>query len=668
MNNPLHLLLLGLGAVSLLSATPEESLLVRGRALFQEFNCAACHEGDHLPSPLPTSDLTQSASRVRPEWLLAWLGETAAFKPHSRMPAVSLSGQDRQDIAAFLLSIARPERHSWSEGSSENGESLFTQLGCANCHKDDLKLPNLSEKWQPAALPAYLLDPLKNDRSGRMPGLSLSTREALDLSAYLLREKAHQNQAEQSVSGNPARGRSLVQSSGCVNCHTVTVNGQELASELKVPALPKEVREVGCLSNSPDATFRFSFTAKDREALLGYLRSSRAFEPAQLLASAQLRFRCQACHELEGQPPTGQSVHGIPRLTQVEHKLRPEILRGVLLQDLRERPWLATRMPNYGHSMEELLALWGETASPHPSAKQPSLLDVHSGVQLLGKGEGGLACLSCHDFKGAKSGGDLRGPDLARVHDRIRPEWIARWLRDPAQISPGTAMPNFFAAFSPKETDDKIRSIIAALSLGEKLPSLEGTLLDHEAYVLRVKDEPILFRSFIADASPQAIAVGLPGLVSYCFDAKESRLLYAWSGNFLDVRPVWADRGGEAARPLGQKFYTAPSRHQLRVGVNSAVEVRFKGYRLRQSLPEFFYQVDGVNITERLSLDPAAGLLVRHFEVGPSSGPLSFYSGEGETIAGQPRPPNAPSGWVQLSATGPLNFSTSINVRKPSNN
>jgi hypothetical protein len=60
------------------------------------------------------------------------------------------------------------------------------------------------------------------------------------------------------------------------------------------------------------------------------------------------------------------------------------------------------------------------------------------------------------------------------------------------------------------------------------------------------------------DAGSRAVAVGYPGGVATAFDAATCRLAYAWSGNFLDASGVWGDRGGNPARALGSRFWTAP--------------------------------------------------------------------------------------------------------------
>lgn len=52
-------------------------------------------------------------------------------------------------------------------------------------------------------------------------------------------------------------------------------------------------------------------------------------------------------------------------------------------------------------------------------------------------------CYSCH-YRGAlKPSGqeDSWAPDLSRVRERLRPDWVLRWVSDPQSISPGTKMP-----------------------------------------------------------------------------------------------------------------------------------------------------------------------------------------------------------------------------------
>lgn len=56
-----------------------------------------------------------------------------------------------------------------------------------------------------------------------------------------------------------------------------------------------------------------------------------------------------------------------------------------------------------------------------------------------------LRCKNCHIVGEYRPNQPLEklGPDLERVRERLRPDWIRRWLRDPNRIYPGTNMPTF---------------------------------------------------------------------------------------------------------------------------------------------------------------------------------------------------------------------------------
>ena len=54
-------------------------------------------------------------------------------------------------------------------------------------------------------------------------------------------------------------------------------------------------------------------------------------------------------------------------------------------------------------------------------------------------------CASCHAMQNAAGlmvGGNV-GPELTRVGSKVKPEWLAEWLRNPKVYDPGTAMPHY---------------------------------------------------------------------------------------------------------------------------------------------------------------------------------------------------------------------------------
>ncbi len=121
----------------------------------------------------------------------------------------------------------------------------------------------------------------------------------------------------------------------------------------------------------------------------------------------------------------------------------------------------------------------------------------------------------------------------------------------------------------------------------------------------------VTMRAFMPNSGPAAIAVQLPGGVSYCWDAGAGRFRYAWTGGYMTM-PAAAERG--LAKIQGEVFYTEPA-YPLRLGAAPGTEpkqIDFKGYTLdAQRIPEFETVVDGVTVRERAEVRD--GKLVRRF-------------------------------------------------------
>ena len=110
------------------------------------------------------------------------------------------------------------------------------------------------------------------------------------------------------------------------------------------------------------------------------------------------------------------------------------------------RPYLQARMPTFNFSPNELqilvrffMALSGQQ---EPYIKEP--------VQPLTEQEklvarqmftSGTPCLKCHITGEASHDASAIAPSFLLAGERLKPDWTFRWLLDPAQISPGTAMP-----------------------------------------------------------------------------------------------------------------------------------------------------------------------------------------------------------------------------------
>jgi hypothetical protein len=54
----------------------------------------------------------------------------------------------------------------------------------------------------------------------------------------------------------------------------------------------------------------------------------------------------------------------------------------------------------------------------------------------------GTPCLKCHITGEPTHDAKAIAPNFILASERLKPEWTFRWLLDPSQISPGTAMPS----------------------------------------------------------------------------------------------------------------------------------------------------------------------------------------------------------------------------------
>lgn len=144
----------------------------------------------------------------------------------------------------------------------------------------------------------------------------------------------------------------------------------------------------------------------------------------------------------------------------------------------------------------------------------------------------------------------------------------------------------------------------------------------HNAHltILNVQEKkiaaPFLYRTFLPDAGPAAIAVQLTDSLSYCWDAGACRLRYAWYGGFLDNTDIWKGHHDAYSTIIGTVFYRDKTAFPLRIDHPGNIPVvQFKGYRLIEKYPEFHYTINGIDVYELIRPDEKAVGLIRYFRI-----------------------------------------------------
>ena len=217
------------------------------------------------------------------------------------------------------------------------------------------------------------------------------------------------------------------------------------------------------------------------------------------LAKTLTAFNCIACHirdDYGGVPEAynsyfqsseknlGDDARIPPPLTLTGAKLQPAWMKKVLFDGESVRPYMATRMPQFGtvnlqHVPElftRLDVLKGpELIIPESDSKNAKDRDLAKVLRPAGRellGDKGLNCVNCHNFNGKPSPTN-RGIDLMTSYERLQPGWFKTFILNPGALRPRIVMPTAWpdgVATHKKildgNTDQQIAAIWFYLSLG----------------------------------------------------------------------------------------------------------------------------------------------------------------------------------------------------------
>lgn len=155
---------------------------------------------------------------------------------------------------------------------------------------------------------------------------------------------------------------------------------------------------------------------------------------------------------------------------------------------------------------------------------------------------------------------------------------------------------------------------------GRRTDGPKVSSVDHSTHTMKSHPyettPPFLYRTFVEDAGPAAIAVRLPQRLSYFWDAGQCRLRYATSGDFLDMKELWAGHKQAVAKNLGLVFYRDITEYPLRTGSPGNIpDVQFKGYQYIDRYPEFHYLLNGIDVYELIKEKTDGSGLLRTFRI-----------------------------------------------------
>jgi cytochrome c551/c552 len=419
------------------------------------------------------------------------------------MPNFRLSETDARDIATYLFSLSSPPSYASADfvndaNLKEKGRLLIKQYGCAGCHEikgfeeeqrigkeltvegatpierldfalltkhaeegeDPLKLRENDEHkpwynhkgfferkiWRPSIYDeGKEKDP--KDRL-RMPQPYLTPEWRTALTTFLLgsvgAEGANvpstlfynpQDQRRQDIQN----GWWVVKKYNCMGCHQLQVGQRSVVMDLPFYQTPEGKDLLPPRLTSEGARV-------DPAWLLRFLHDpslSGEKSPAQAQQIAALPSPSpQPSSQPSASPQPGANQAAANANQNAGHlKPQPGLDRNGV------RPYLSFRMPTFNFSPNELQILvrffMAMSGQQEPYIKEPmkplTAQEVQTAREMF---TSGTPCLKCHITGDPSHDQKAIAPNFLLASERLKPDWTFRWLLDPSQISPGTAMPS----------------------------------------------------------------------------------------------------------------------------------------------------------------------------------------------------------------------------------
>jgi cytochrome c1 len=402
-------------------------------------------------------DLKEVRVKLRPDWLPVWLTNPHAFRPTTRMPRFRLSQDEVQAVAAFIwqdgLDGTLPHQ---PPGDPAKGKESYESRGCMGCH-------SIGEG---------------SNAVGGWFGANLSRVGEKANYDYLVRW-IH-NPRERTRPYCPYEKRDLT-------ADDYQKHGLPFSFDTEHTQCPNDGHELVVEQMTPMPSLRLSW--EESRNIASYLMTLKqkdpaSYSPAPFLNDPKLKdkgellvrnYGCAGCHEIagfevEGKIGTELSVEGSKALEQLdfalfvrdakengwyshkgffEHKLaKPEIFDEGMVKAPSER----LRMPDFDLKPQEIAALttflMGSVTSQYPERYyyEPSdyRRDIQEGWWVVKK----YNCMGCHQFTlGQQSilmtlpqyqtpdGKGQLPPRLLTEGARVNPEWLAKFLANPALTS-----------------------------------------------------------------------------------------------------------------------------------------------------------------------------------------------------------------------------------------
>jgi len=475
-----------------------------GKELLETRGCLACHsigEGSQMLGGTFAANLTREGEKANYDYLVRWIHNarerTRPYCPaekkdigpedyakkglpyvfdlqHSQcpndghelqvqnmtvMPSLRLSEEDAQDIASYLMTQKRQEPSSYPEAAfmddpnlKAEGQKWIRHYGCAGCHEisgmeDEGRIGTelTFEGSKPIERLDFALFTEASQRGGKEPITDPEDLARLPEGPAKGPWYDHKGFFEHKLAEPNIYDKGLVK-------------GETEA--LRMPNVHLDKEQIQALTTfllgSEETSLPASYQYRPQDA-------RRDIQEGWWIVK---KYNCMGCHQFI--PGQKTIMMTLPRYTENPEQLPPKLLTEGARVDpewLRKflsnpslttgdnnrngvRPYLAVRMPTFSFSDNELrkLVRFFEALSQQPMPYIPEQ------VPVLTAKENDMArtlfsstaapCLKCHATGDPAHDQHATAPNFLLAKERLKPDWVERWITDPQAISPGTSMPS----------------------------------------------------------------------------------------------------------------------------------------------------------------------------------------------------------------------------------
>jgi cytochrome c551/c552 len=477
-----------------------------GKELFESRGCLACHsigEGDQMHGGTFAANLTRVGEKANYDYLVRWIHNarerTRPYCPYEKkdigpedyakkglpyqfdlahskcpndghelqvqnmtvMPSLRLAPEDAEDIATYLISQKKQEPSAYPDAAfmddpslKEEGKKWVRHFGCAGCHEiagfeDEGRVG--TELTFEGSKPIERLDFALSTEPAKRGGKESEPIKDPENLARLPDGPANKPWYNHKGFFEHKLAEPNVYDWGMVKSET---------ERLRMPNLHLTQEQVlgltTFLMGSQETSLPASYQYKPGD-------SRRDIQEGWWVVK---KYNCMGCHQFI---PGQQTVlMTLPQYQDTQEQLPPKLLTEGARVDpewLRKflsnpslsttdtnrngvRPYLQVRMPTFSFSDNELrkLVRFFEALSQQPlpyiPEQVPVLTSKETDMARSLFSSTAAPCLKCHATGDAAHDKIATAPNFLLAKERLKPDWVERWITDPQAVSPGTSMPS----------------------------------------------------------------------------------------------------------------------------------------------------------------------------------------------------------------------------------